>query len=61
MLNKKKILDSINDLPDNFSADDVIDRIILLEKVETGLDQIEKGHVISDSYLDKKLSKWLSD
>jgi len=36
MITKKKLLKSIKDLPDTFSVDEIIDRIILLQKIEIG-------------------------
>lgn len=59
MLTKQKIIACMQELPEKFSADEIIDRIILLEKIEIGLDQIENGQVLSDEELDKILSKWL--
>jgi hypothetical protein len=59
MLRKEKVLEIIKELPDYFSAEEVIDRIILLEKIETGLNQVTKGEVVSDEELDKRLAKWL--
>ena len=59
MLTKEKIIESIKNLPDTFSTEDIIDRIILLEKIEKGLDDSKKGRITPEEQLDKKLSKWL--
>ena len=61
MLNREKVIETIKQLPANFSIDEVIDRIILLDKIETGLKQSEKNQVISDDELDNKLPKWLTN
>jgi len=37
MLTKVKLLKTIKDLPDKFSLDDLLDRIVLLQKIEIGL------------------------
>ena len=60
MLNREKVIETINQLPANFSIDEVIDRIILLDKIETGLKQSEKNQIVSDDELDNKLPKWLA-
>ena len=60
MLNREKVIETIKQLPANFSIDEVINRIILLDKIETGLKQSEKNQVISDDELDNKLPKWLA-
>ena len=58
MLTKTQVLKAIKQLPDNFSIDEMVDKMILLEKIEIGLIQSEKGEVISDEILDKEISKW---
>jgi hypothetical protein len=55
MLTKTKVLKTINRLPDEFSIDELVDQMILLEKIEIGLKQSEKGQVISDEDLDKEI------
>ena len=59
MLTKEKVLKTINDLPDTFSADEIIERIILLQKIEKGLEQSAKGQTNSTAEAKKKLKKWL--
>ena len=59
MLTREQVLLSINQLPDKFSVDEVIDRIVLLEKIENGLLQSQNNQVIADEDLDKHLPKWL--
>ena len=60
MLTRKKVIATIKQLPDKFSVDEIIDRIILLEKIETGLEQSKKGKVTPDEGLEKKLPTWLA-
>lgn len=60
MLTRDKLIETIKLLPDKFSVDEIIDRIFLLEKIETGLQQSHKGQVTPDEELDKKLPKWLA-
>ena len=59
MLTKKKLLRSIKDLPESFSVDEIIDRIILLQKIELGLEESSAGKVHSTASAKKKLKKWL--
>jgi hypothetical protein len=60
MLTKEKVIDAINKLPGEFSLEDVIDELLLLEKVEKGLAQSDSNEVISDEDLDKELPEWLN-
>lgn len=59
MISKKKLLQSIKDLPENFSLDELLDRIVFLQKVETGLEQSANGKTVSTSQAKAKLKKWL--
>jgi predicted transcriptional regulator len=60
MLTKEKIKNSIDSLPDNWKIDQVIDQLILLDKVEQGLKDIEDGYVFTSEEVKSKLNKWLS-
>ncbi len=59
MLTKKKLLKSIKDLPETFSVDEIIDRVILLQKVEIGLEQSASNKVHPTISAKSKLKKWL--
>jgi hypothetical protein len=59
MLSRVKLIKNIKLLPDKVSLDEVIDRIYLLEKIETGLQQSKNGQVTPDEELNKKLPEWL--
>lgn len=59
MLSKDKILQTLKDLPDTFSIDELFDRIILLNKIEIGLEQSNSGKVSTTDQAKDKLKKWL--
>lgn len=58
MLTKTKLKDQIEKFPEEFSIDDLIDRLIFIEKIEHGNKQSENGEVITDVELDKEIEKW---
>ena len=58
MLTKTKLREQIEKFPEKFSIDELIERLILIEKIERGIKQSENGDVISDSELDKEIKKW---
>ncbi|MEQ8475652.1 hypothetical protein [Fulvivirga sp.] len=60
MITKEKLISVINRLPEQFSIDDVLDELILVQKIENGLAQSKSNEVISDADLDKELPEWLS-
>jgi hypothetical protein len=59
MITKNKLLQTIKGLPDKFSLDDLLDRIILLQKIEIGLEQSESGQTKSTKEAKEHLKKWL--
>ncbi len=58
MLTKLKIEKQIKDLPEEFSIDDLVEKLILVEKIEKGLEQANNGKVISEDELDKETEQW---
>jgi hypothetical protein len=58
MLTKSKVKNQIDKFPENFTLDELIDRLILLDKVETGNEQSSDGTIISEEDLDKEITKW---
>jgi len=59
MLTKDSVLKTISKLPDNFNLDELIEKLIFIDKVEKGLDQSIKNQVDSEPQAKKKLAKWL--
>jgi predicted transcriptional regulator len=58
MLTKEKVKAQIEKLPNEFSIDDLVERLIFMEKVEKGILQSERGEVIPDAELEKEIEKW---
>ena len=58
-LTKKKLSNSIKTLPDSFSIDELIDRLIFMEKVEEGLRDSADGKVSSDEDVKNLIDQWL--
>ena len=59
MTTKDKIIRGIKNLPDSVTVDDILDQIMLVEKIEKGIEQSNNNQVVSDDELDKRLGKWL--
>ncbi len=59
MLTKEKIKSTIDGLPKNFTIEDVIEKLIVLDKIEQGLQDAKEGKVYSTEEVKEKLDKWL--
>ncbi|MEE9408884.1 MAG: hypothetical protein V3V28_12505 [Polaribacter sp.] len=58
MLTKTKLKEHIEKFPEEFSIDDLVERLILIEKIEKGNLQSLNGEVVSEQELDKEVEKW---
>lgn len=58
MLTKTKLKEQLESFPEHFSIDDLVERLILVEKIEKGNLQSEKGEVISEKELETEIEKW---
>ncbi|MCH7514603.1 MAG: hypothetical protein IH947_11770 [Bacteroidetes bacterium] len=58
-MKKAKIIEAINRLPEDFSIDDLLDEILLIQKIENGINLTINNEVIPDENLDQVLPEWL--
>ncbi len=58
MLTKKKITESLNLLPPEFTLDEFIDRLMLLDKIDRGEQQSKTNTILSEDELDEEIKRW---
>lgn len=58
MLTKQKITDTLAMMPNEISLDELIDRLIILEKMERAQHQIKNGESVSDEELENQIEEW---
>jgi predicted transcriptional regulator len=58
MLTKTQVAKQLEKLPDEFTLDDLVEQLILIQKIEKGLKDSEEGKVISEEELDNEIEKW---
>ena len=59
MLTKEEVLKTVNDLPGEFSFEDILDRLMLLNKIDIGLEQSNNDETLSTKEAEESLAKWL--
>lgn len=57
-MRKKAIIQVVNDLPNDVKLDEVIERLIILEKIESGLEDVKAGRLIDHDIVKKRVKKW---
>ena len=58
-MKKTQVLDAIQDMPEDIAIDVLMEKLIVLQKIEEGQKQIKEGKVYSEEEAEKKLEKWL--
>ncbi|RAI92219.1 hypothetical protein [Algoriphagus yeomjeoni] len=58
MLTKTLVKKQLEKLPEKFSLDDLVEHLILVQKLEKGLRDSEEGKVLSEEELDQEVNKW---
>jgi len=59
MLTKDKVKKTIDRLPDNFTVDQLVEELVVLNKIEEGLKDVEDGRVFTTDQVKQELKVWL--
>jgi predicted transcriptional regulator len=59
MLTKDRLHQTIDRLPDDLTVDQIINELILLDKIDQGLSDVNQGKLYSTQEVKNKLNKWL--
>ena len=58
-MNKSKVLETLDTLPSEFSTEQLMDKLLFIEKVEKGIKDVEEGKVITlDEAQNRMNNKW---
>jgi hypothetical protein len=58
MLTKAKVHQLVDHMPETFTVDDIIEEIILLQKVEVARKQHSEGDFLTDEEFGKEIDTW---
>ncbi len=58
MMTKSVLEEQIKDFPEEFSVDELIEKLILIKKIESGNSQSINGKVVTDSELENEIETW---
>lgn len=57
-MKKDKVIEAMNDLPQEFDLEELMDRLVFIEKVEKGLAQSKEGKTVSHEKVKEMIKKW---
>ena len=61
MTSKEKVLEMVSKMPENSTLDDIGYRLYVLEAIELGVAQLDKGEYYSHADAKKELGQWIRD
>jgi len=56
---KGQILKAIQDLPDDATVESAMERLYVLYKIEQGIEQADRGQVVSQEEVMRRMEQWL--
>lgn len=60
MLTRSTVLEHIQQLPEHFSIDDLMEKILFLYKLEMALEQSKSDKTVPHDKIKEKYQKWLA-
>ncbi len=58
MITKAHLVKTIEHFPDEFSIDELMDKLILLDKISKGDKDSREGRTISEKEFEEEMKKW---
>ena len=58
MISKEKLNETLTHFPERFNIDDLIDKLILIDKIDKGNWQSENNETIAEEELEVEMQKW---
>ena len=60
MTQKRLVLETISELPDEVSLDEIAERIEFLAAIQKGIDQLDRGEGMPHEEVKRQLATWLA-
>ena len=57
-MKKDKVIDTVKNLPEEFELDELLEKLIFIEKVDMGLAQVAAGKVIAHETVKEIVKQW---
>lgn len=57
-ITKEKLQKQIDEFPDEISIDEVIERLIMIEKIETRIQESQNNETISEDDIKNEMQEW---
>lgn len=58
MISKAKLKEQIENLPEKFTIEELVERLVFMEKVDNGLDDSIQNNKVSEQELEQQMKMW---
>ena len=58
MLLKIQIIEAVENMPNESSMEDLIERIIFIQKIEQGITDVQQNNVVNEDKIDYLIDEW---
>jgi len=58
-MNKQAAIDSIKEMPQKFELDELFERLLVIEKIERGREDVKNKQIYTHEEAKEELKKWL--
>ena len=59
MTTKELVLEAVRNLPEDAAIEDAMEKLLVIAKIERGIEQAENGQTVSHDEVKERVSKWL--
>ena len=57
-MNKEKLIATINEMPQDFDLEVLMEKLVFIEKVEKGLEQLDSDKTITHEQVKQRVKQW---
>ena len=57
-MKKEKLMSTISEMPQDFDLEVLMEKLIFIEKVEKGLEQLESGNTLTHEQVKQRVKEW---
>ncbi len=57
-MKKSTVIQTLNELPQKFNLDDLLERLMVIEKIDEALEDAKSGKTVSHEKVKKMVAKW---
>jgi predicted transcriptional regulator len=58
-MKKSTVISTLNEFPNEFKLDELLEKLIIIDKIELGLKEAKEGKTISHAEAKDAISQWL--